>query len=85
MNKLITTLLALCCAANAGDFQTSTNELGEVTSTGSTMSTLMVNNTIVHIMSSHWLTAGIVMYGVDLEPTRHHPPPIRNLFGGPPQ
>jgi len=34
----------------------------------------MVNNTIVHIMSSHWLTAGIVMYGVDLEPTRHHPP-----------
>lgn len=30
MNKLITTLLALCCAANAGDFQTSTNALGEI-------------------------------------------------------
>lgn len=30
MNKIIT-LLALCCAVNAGDFQTSTNSLGEVT------------------------------------------------------
>jgi len=39
MNKLIT-LLALCCAANAGDFQTSTNELGEVTLTAYSPSTL---------------------------------------------
>lgn len=29
MNKLIT-LLALCCAVNAGDFKTSTNALGEI-------------------------------------------------------
>ena len=39
MNKLIT-LIALCCAANAGDFQTRTNELGEVTLTAYTPSTL---------------------------------------------
>ncbi|MCK9316565.1 MAG: leucine-rich repeat domain-containing protein, partial [Verrucomicrobia bacterium] len=39
MNKLIT-LLALCCAASAGDFQTSTNELGEVTLTVYSPSTL---------------------------------------------
>ena len=40
MNKLIITLLALCCAANAGDYQTSTNELGEVTVTAYSPSTL---------------------------------------------
>lgn len=40
MNKLITTLLALCCAANAGDFQTSTNSVGEVTLTAYSPSTL---------------------------------------------
>ncbi len=39
MNKLIT-LIALCCAVNAGDFQTSTNELGEVTLTAYSPSTL---------------------------------------------
>ena len=37
MNKIIT-LLALCCASNAGDFQTSTNSLGEVTLQGYTPS-----------------------------------------------
>lgn len=30
MNKIIT-LLALCCAVNAGEFQTTTNSVGEVT------------------------------------------------------
>lgn len=39
MNKLIA-LLALCCAANAGDFQTRTNSAGEVTLTAYTPSTL---------------------------------------------
>ena len=39
MNKLIT-LLALCCAASAGDFQTRTNSAGEVTLTAYTPSTL---------------------------------------------
>lgn len=39
MNKLIT-LLALCCAVNAGDFQTRTNSAGEVTLTAYTPSTL---------------------------------------------
>ena len=39
MNKIIT-LLALCCAVNAGEFQTTTNSVGEVTLTAYSPSTL---------------------------------------------
>lgn len=41
MNKIIT-LLALCCAVNAGEFQTTTNSVGEVTLTAYSPLTLQL-------------------------------------------